>query len=298
MRFVAFALLAACQVNIQPYEDRDCDETHACSAGSGRECVHGKCVPAWDGGALPWPSPETTGVIAGTTLTASGPLTITQDGKVLEALEITGCVSVEAAHVVLRNLRIKPGSCTDSPLQLDGSDTLVEDVEIDGTGHAGSAYGITGSGAVLRRLHLHGTATGIRVRGDHVTLEHSLLHEFNGSNQSTFVTSGDSHLTLRHDVLEVPGNGDAVVTLYSQDAAITDVLLEANQINGAGWSVTLGGDVPALPTSNIRVLRNRFGRKFHAQCGSYGPVTSFDGSRPGNVWEGNVWDDTGAVLTP
>jgi hypothetical protein len=31
------------------------------------------------------------------------------------------------------------------------------------------------------------------------------------------------------------------------------------------------------------------------QCGQYGPITSFDTTRTGNVWSGNRWDDGAAV---
>jgi hypothetical protein len=293
-------LAGGCQVDIAPYEDRACDDTHPCLASSGRQCVRNVCELAWDGGLAPLPDSSSTGFIAGTALTASGPLRVTQSGRVLEVLDISGCVSIEAAGVVLRNSRIRTdGVCTGALLDVtNGKGTLVEDVEIDGTGH-GERFAIRGEEVILRRVHLHGSATGFRLSGNNVVLEHSVLHEFaTTSAASPFVTSGGSELTIRHNVLEVAGLGDSVVTLYSQDSAIQNVEVVANLINGGGWSVTAGGGNSALPTSNVRFLRNHFGRKFHPNCGSYGPVTGFESGSPGNLWEGNVWDDTGEPVLP
>ncbi len=296
----AAALCAACQLKIDPYEDRACDATHPCLAGSGRECVRNLCQLPWDGGTQPLPEPATTGAIPGTALTPSSSLRITQAGRVVEGLDVTGCVVVVADNVVLRNLRIRTdGVCTDSLLDVRGAKgTLVEDVEIDGTGH-GKLYAIwAGSELTLRRVHVHDAWSGMRVWGDGVTLEHSLLHAFTATDSAgAFVTAGGARFTVRHNALEISGPGDGVVVLYAQTDAISDVLAEANLINGGGWSVIAGGGTAALPSQNVRFLRNRFGRKFHARCGSYGPVTSFE-AKAGNVWQDNVWDDTGEPVEP
>ncbi len=292
---------AACRVEVAPYEDRECNEANPCLERSGRQCVRGLCQLPWDGGVYPVPSASTTGVLAYETLTPSGPLRITQAGRVVEGLDVSGCVSVEADGVVLRNLRIRTdGVCKGSNL-LDvrgAKGTVVEDVEIDGTGH-GEVYAVMGGEVILRRVHIHDVWTGIRVTGNGVQLLDSLVHRFTSTvNAGAFVTSGGSDFTLRHNVLEVSGNGDSVITLYSQDSAIKNVLAEANLINGAGWSVSAGGGNSALPTSNVRFLRNRFGKKYHPKCGFYGPVSSFETGRPGNQWEGNVWDDSSEPISP
>ena len=43
--------------------------------------------------------------------------------------------------------------------------------------------------------------------------------------------------------------------------------------------------------ANIRFIDNVFVRGPSGMCGNLGAVASFDPTRPGNVWEGNTWDD-------
>jgi hypothetical protein len=291
--------LGACRVDIAPYDDRGCNAQSPCREGSGRVCVRERCELPWDGGVYPVPDPTTTGPFAGAVLMHSGPLQVNEAGKVLDGLDVAGCVTVTADGVTLRNLRIHTdGKCLGDPLlDLRGAKgTVVEDVELDGTGH-GQVYALMGADMTLRRVHVHDAWTGIRLSGDHVHLEHSLIHQLTSTSAGAFVSSGGTDLQLIHDVLEV-AQGDCVVTLYSQDSAIEDVLAQANLINGGGWSVSAGGGNAALPTSNVRFLGNRFGKKFFPRCGVYGPLENFEAGNPGNVWEANVWDDTSQPLSP
>src|SRR5262249_23250151 len=54
-----------------------------------------------------WPDASNTGVPAGTTLTPSGSLTITQAGAVIDALDVTGSVTVDAPNVTIKRTRIR-----------------------------------------------------------------------------------------------------------------------------------------------------------------------------------------------
>jgi hypothetical protein len=49
---------------------------------------------------------------------------------------------------------------------------------------------------------------------------------------------------------------------------------------------------------HITFTNNHFGRKFEQKCAVLGPVTYWDASKPGMVWSGNVWDDTGRPVLP
>jgi hypothetical protein len=296
-----WVVLVGCQVSVRPYEDRACDKTHPCLEGSGRECVRGTCQLPWDGGTAPWPDETTTGVIPGIPLTPSGSVRITDAGVVLESLDIHGCVEVDADDVTLRNLRIRGGeTCTGSLLDLnDAKRTLVEDVEIDGTAHSSNLYAIVGADFTLRRVHLHDAASGIRTYGDNITVEHSLFHKLTSTTGAgAFVSSGGSNHRLVHNALEVEGPGDAVINLVVIEESFRDVRVESNLLNGGGWTIVGGGGNASMPSSNLHFSRNRFGRKFHPRCGSYGPVTSFESNGPGNVWEDNAFEDDGEAVNP
>ncbi|MBX9244513.1 carbohydrate-binding protein, partial [Actinotalea ferrariae] len=113
----------------------------------------------------------------GTELTPSGSLRITEDGAVVEGLDIDGCVVVAADDVTIRASRIR---CTDTPdnraVVRDGdhSGLLIEDVEIDGGGT--TDIGVDVSRVVLRRLDIHHVNDGVRMGSD-IVLEDSWIHD-------------------------------------------------------------------------------------------------------------------------
>ena len=49
------------------------------------------------------------------------------------------------------------------------------------------------------------------------------------------------------------------------------------------------------PTRGIVFTNNVFSRGPNGKCATYGAITDFDPSRPGNRWENNRWDDGTAV---
>ncbi len=127
-------------------------------------------VPAPAAGARP--GPGNTGVPAGTSLTPSGGLRITQPNTVVDAKDITGSVSIEASNVTIRNSTIH-GSPTDDygVLVRSGSVTIV-DSEI-----SGFSNGIAGNGWTATRVDLHGLADdGVKLDDD-VTLQDSWIHD-------------------------------------------------------------------------------------------------------------------------
>jgi hypothetical protein len=67
--------------------------------------------------------------------------------------------------------------------------------------------------------------------------------------------------------------------------------VEDNLLAGGGYTLYAGGG--KLASTNIRVLNNRFSRRFFPNGGGYAPVAVFDPSGLGNVFSGNIWDETG-----
>ena len=60
-----------------------------------------------------------------------------------------------------------------------------------------------------------------------------------------------------------------------------------------------GGSVEGKPyphARNIVYRNNTFEKGRTGKCGTWGPITSFDDTAPGNIWTGNVWTDGTRVL--
>ncbi|GGC05484.1 hypothetical protein [Cellulomonas carbonis] len=220
------------------------------------------------------PGAHNTGVPAGTTLRPSGSLTITQDGTVVDGLDITGCVVVDADDVTIRNTRI---TCTDAPreraVRMEGKHTglLLEDVEIDGRGL--TEIGVDVNSTVLRRVDVHGFNDGIRM-GHDLLIEDSWVHDM--------TRQGDLHpdaiqgisaedVVIRNNTLD-PTNtatgdrGNAAIQLGSETGTLIsrNVVIEGNLLDGGNVSLNVSG---AINAENIAIRSNRFG------TGSkYGPV--------------------------
>jgi len=121
------------------------------------------------------------------------------------------------------------------------------------------------------------------VSGDHV----------NGTTSNGGVT--DQLNILHNTVFNQYGQTDAI-SLFEDFGVEANRRIENNLVAGGGYTIYGGANPGGSQTSNIKITGNRFSRMFFPNSGSYGPATAFDRNGPGNVWSGNLWDDTGATL--
>lgn len=265
------------------------------------------CAGGGDGKEVPaWPGPGNTGVPAGTAL---APLngettTLATPGEVVDGKDVTGCLTITAANVTLRRFRVR--GCAREPVISVGyglSGVVIEDCEIDGGFLNPDAAAVGYDGYTIRRCDIHGTGSGLHMTNN-VVIEDNWVHDLyegEDSHNDAVLTNGGAHMVVRHNTLENPLTQTAVVALYGDVEAVVDVVVEDNLLDGGGYTV-YGGSVAGKPYSDgaagIRFTGNRFGRRFFANGGKYGPVSGFDPGRPGNVWAGNVWHDSGAPVEP
>jgi len=121
------------------------------------------------------PSAQNTGVPAGVTLTPHyGDIIVTEDGTVLDALDIQGRVIVRAANVTIRRCRIRGKQTQPEPTEwialvtaISSSCTnlLVEDCEIAPTYPSQGTNGIQGYRFTSRRNNIHDVVDGLGMMG-------------------------------------------------------------------------------------------------------------------------------------
>ncbi len=94
------------------------------------------------------PDKSDTGVPHGTKLRRSGSITVTQDGAVIEGLDVDGTITVKADNVTIRNTRVSAGDPKTNNKEITymgdatrliftesgTSNTLIDHVELDGRG--------------------------------------------------------------------------------------------------------------------------------------------------------------------
>lgn len=154
----------------------------------------------------------------------------------------------------------------------DTADTVIE---YDNIWHTGTGVQISEGLVMDNYIHDMGYASG-----DHL----------DGIASDAGSTEG---LTIDHNTVLNQFGQTTAVGLFEDFGAQFNCLIENNLIAGGGYTVYGGANAGGAPTSNIRVIGNRFARVYSENSGSYGPVAYFDPHGSGNEWNGNVWDDTG-----
>lgn len=272
-------------------------------------------VPSVPAPRTAFPSAATTGVPAGTILSpVSGNITVTVPGTVIDAQDVKGCILIRADRVTVRRTRVRSAPC-DNRHQIDvengrWSGVLIEDVEIDGLKADAYGAGIGNSGFTCRRCDIHNVGQGANISSD-VVIEDSFIHDLysagdpatTGSHNEPIISNGGGNFVIRRNELQISPSAQgasAAVALYGDFSPIVNVLVEGNRFNGGGYCI-YGGSVPGKPhpvATGVRFLNNRFGQKYYSNCGLYGPATAFDAAGAGSVWSGNVFDSSGAVVSP
>ena len=238
------------------------------------------------------PGPTTTGVPAGTELTASGALRVTKANTVLSDLDIRGTVSIEAPGVVIKNSKIH-GSGSGNGIQVRSGGVAIHDSEI-----YGFENGIAGDDWKAHRVNIHSnTGDGIKLGSD-TELAESWIHDLTpGSGahaDGVQVQSGIVNAIVRHNVIDLSTTKSPNAALFFAPdlgpSSAGPVLVEGNFLDGGGYTVqVVDGNNGEYFIKEIEFRDNTWGR-----TNSYGPVRT-------NVpvtWVNNTYADTGAVITP
>ena len=210
-----------------------------------------------------FPTPATTGVPGGTQLRPAGSMVITEPGKVIDGLDISGMVTVNARNVTIRNSRITTSS--QMGVKIEGGSLLIEDTEIVGTTNDCS-QGIGYAHYVARRIDVSGCQDGLKASGGPAEVYDSYIH---GLRQTP-----DSH----NDGIQSTGarglvyEGNTICAQYQDSVSAIKLTPEKGPIDG----VTIRGNF--LYGGNYTLYMD-------SKPGTYGLVTNA-------LVESNVFDPT------
>jgi hypothetical protein len=251
-----------------------------------------------------WPGPDNTGVPEGVALRKSESIRVTKDGTVIDGVEVTGYITVEADDVTIRNTRVRGTKGWWGILQREGRTGLtVEDSEVFGNGKQRTQFGILNQGKLLtvRRVDIHTISNGILTQQGLV--EDSYLHDpkyYSGDHTDMIMSTGPpaagTELVIRHNTVINTLDQTGAIALFQDFGVVRDVTVEGNLLAGGGWSLYAGAGVKGT-SSNIKVIDNVFSRRVFPKGGSAGPVSYWDSDGPGNLWRGNRWEN-GETVTP
>ena len=212
------------------------------------------------GGA--WPGAGTTGVKPGTHLVPKkGEVLVSQNGAVLQNIDLVGDIRIEADNVTIRNVRVSAPQSSDIDqwgiLQWVGHTGLtIEDSEIAGRSDTELRQAVMNDGGMVTvlRCNIHGM-----------------------SKKGVYTSQGDVEDDFIHDPYYFAA---------ADGGTPSRVTVEDNYMATAGWAIYAGGQTAA--TSYIVVKDNVFWTKFKD---GYGYLTEWNPNGAGNVWSGNHWED-------
>jgi hypothetical protein len=260
-----------------------------------------------------FPTEATTGVPRGVTptepaLDGDGNLTVTEDGAVVDAVDVPGCIDVRAVGVRIRDSRAQCITTSGSPRAQKPANPrlVVEDSEVDcrtGRGGTGGDTGILSRNITVRRTEIRGCENGLEMDRD-FTLEDSLVHELvhcarpscaEPDRHTDGIQSADgSNLTIRRNTILAftppcrprdggTCNGTAAVNINDDpgyNRVIAGTVIEDNLLGGGAYTLYC----PRAKTSDYRIVGNHFTTRYSEKVGAYGPSTGCgDEEASGNV---------------
>jgi hypothetical protein len=234
-------------------------------------------------GACGYPDPAygNVGVPAGTTLTPSGPITVTTPGAVINGLDVTASgggpgIAVEANNVTIENTRVTCGCrgqfAIDEPNGHSG--LTIHDAEISG----GNIYDGGGQGGALNtltRVYMFNCNECVQY-ADKISDSYFMVNGVvSGAHYEAFYTS-DATVDFEHDTIFNPHEQTATVFFDvnggNGGACDNNVTLNNSLLAGGGFLFYLCNGSSSAGASHSTVTNNRF-----ARCTTHPVVTAASG---------------------
>ncbi len=269
-----------------------------------------------------YPDATSTGVPAGTTLTAvpaqatSGTgwtwnaatqcAEVTVPGVTVTGLDITGCLDVTASNVTV----------TKDEVTSDGGNFAVSLRHTTGVTIENSALGgaDTAAGRVSEAIDdVYGDSAGMIITGNNIADFKTAIQVTTGQITGNYIHSpgfvaGDhtngildigttQPLTItRNTILNSLGQTDAIsLDATGSGQTISDKTITGNLIGGGSYAI-YGGTTNGNTITDITITGNDFSQATYPKSGQYGPVAYFTTAGTGNTWTNNTWDTTGATV--
>ena len=240
-------------------------------------------------GSQSYPDASNTGVPPGTVLTPSRSLTVTTAGAIIDALDISGTLTIKAPNVTVRRTRIRAssGGFIVTP---EYTGFVLEDSEIDCLDNSGNGV-ILQKDAIIRRVNIHSCENGLHVNGPGQLLD-SYIHDlWTGEGDHSDGLQFDAranNVIVRGNTIDPNGNTSAIIMYVGSGTTQNHhVWIENNRLIGGSGSFTLY--TPRYPGgSDIYINNNRFMPATFGILGS--PLTYV------TEFYGNVRDDNGNPL--
>lgn len=259
---------------------------------------------------------------------ASRTIHVTRDGAVLRCQDITGCLSIEARNVTIRDIAIR---CTSSRtgenangtaviFVANGAGATIQRAKIDGMRGVHACVWHQGSRMAAVRINCRGVDDGIfswadtgysQTTGDHFTIKNSYFHDFTTRTANGHIdgyqTEGASHGLIQHNTFLMTSDADnestSAIAIWNGRRSSSDILVRKNLIAGGGFAIYAQDYSPSesnpaggFKVTDIRFVDNVFSKHLFDCVGYYG--VWFPRGKPSDGWSrsGNYVLETGVKI--
>lgn len=229
-------------------------------------------------------------------LTASGSITTTTDGEVIEDVEVTGRILVEHENVIIRNVKVNVTGRygVEIPIALHdgGASYTMTDSEVAGVSGERSACVVHYGTWTIERSYIHGCSDGVKMLSNQ-TLQESIVEGpyYDGpegdAHNDAVQTVGGSNSKLIRNKLHGPFQAQtSAFILQTNNGPIDGWLIESNELSGGGFTAYIRdkGNGHGVPT-NMAVTDNVWVK----DSWSFGPTSLHP--HTSWTWEDNRMDD-------
>jgi hypothetical protein len=246
-----------------------------------------------------FPDAGNTGLPAGAKLTGRKAIRVRKAGAVINGADVRGDIYVEADNVTIKNSRIVNDGNWAIVQRPEASGLVVKDSEIRGNGTDRLQYAILNLGGDIKILRNDISAVSDAISTNVGLIEGNYLHDpiyFDGDHtdmiQSNAGPPSGQRLVIRRNTVINTLEQTAAIALFQDFGVQHSALIENNLLAGGSYALYAGAG--KMGTShNIKVINNVFSREVFPKSGQWGPVAYWDSGGSGNLWQGNVWADTG-----
>ena len=238
-----------------------------------------------------WPDATNTGVPLGTTLTPSGPLTITTSGIVISGLDMTGMVEIQASNVALENCEITSTGfaavVAEAVVAEAGvAGVVIQNCGIDGEGLSNPNTGtfgiyIEGERVTVSNCNIYGVVSGVTIGGGPALIENNYIHDLNASPGTHYngiqYNGGDTAglIDIEHNTIINQNKQTDAVMIDSDFGPVNGVTINNNLL--------VDGDYTATMTTTLAAIQAPMSQSptTHLGTGLYGYTP---GSNPEPKW--------------
>jgi hypothetical protein len=218
-----------------------------------------------------FPDANSTGLPHGVILTASGDVTVTQPGTVINALDVKGTIWVMADNVTIQNSRITSTDWTGIWIKQGITGTVVKDSEILNVGSSqDGANGIVGSGTFLRN-DIHNVENGIIATGSSL-IQDNYIHDMNAPNVRLGTSLGGPHydgieidggvsdVVIRHNTVINENSWVSAVMINNDFGPVSNIQVDGNYLAGGGYTLYSDGSFSSTDKiSGVQFTNNELG---------------------------------------